>query len=380
MNRTKNGSKLLRMNAPMIRKYAELIAGYSIAAREGERILVEGNVAAEPLMKEIMISLLKRGCHPFLKPFFDDSLKVFLSNASQDQIGYLHGTELFEAGYWDASIRVRAPRIVKALSGVAPGLISCYNRKFRPVSDIMQRREAKKGWRWSLLLFPTAGLAGEAGMSQAEFEDYVIRTCKLDAADPAAEWKKLSAEQAGLIRRLEGIKGIRIESPDTDLSFAVKGRRWVNSDGKRNMPSGEVFTSPVENSVSGHIRFSFPGIHMGQEIRDIRLEFRKGRVISAKAARGEGLLKALLKADSGASRVGEFAFGTNRGANRFVKNMLFDEKMAGTIHLALGNSFSEAGGRNRSSIHWDLLKSMAGKSRIFADRRLIYENAELLID
>jgi aminopeptidase len=364
------------MKTSMIRKYAELIAGYSIAGRKGEKILVSGHVAAEPLMKELMAALLRRGCHPVLRPVFEDSQRYFLLNASRRQIRYLHPFLIGEARYWDASVMISAPRDIRTMAGVPAGLIADQSRTVRPVRDIQHRREAKKEWRWSYLLYPTQALADEAGMSLRQFERYVVETCKLDKPDPVLEWKALSRRQAGIVRLLDGTRKIRIVDRDTELEFSVKGRTWVNSDGRHNMPSGEVFTSPVETSVEGHIRFTFPGIYMGQEIGDIKLEFRRGRVVRAKAGKGEGLLRALLRTDPGAARTGEFAVGTNDGADRFVKNMLFDEKMTGTIHLALGNSFSEAGGKNRSAIHLDLLKDMRKGGKIFADTRMIYADGK----
>jgi aminopeptidase len=365
------------MNASTLRKYAELIAGYSISCRKGERILISGHVAAEPLMKAVMVALLRRGAHPVLRPVFEDASRPFLLNASLEQIRYGHAVTSLEARYWDATIFIRAPRNTRPMTGVPPRLIAEQSKAGRQVHDIQRAREASGKWRWSLLLYPTQALAEEAGMSLAEFERYVVRTCKLDRPDPAAEWRALSRRQAELVGRLDRTSRIRVTGGDTDLEFSVKGRKWVNSDGHRNMPSGEVFTSPVEGSLEGRIRFTFPGIHAGREIADISLEFRKGRVVRARAAKGEDLLKALLKTDPGAGRAGEFAIGTNQGADRFVRNMLFDEKMAGTVHLALGNSFAEAGGRNRSSVHWDLLKDMRKGGKIFADGKLIYQNGVL---
>jgi aminopeptidase len=215
-------------------------------------------------------------------------------------------------------------------------------------------------------------------MSLTEYEDFVYASCLINKKDPIAEWKKIRKEQERICNFLNKASKIRIVGEDTDLTFDAKGRKWMNCSGDKNMPDGEVFTGPVENSVNGRIRFTYPGIYMGREVEDISLVFKKGKVTRASAAKGENLLKELIKI-KGADRLGEAAIGTNYGITRFTKNMLFDEKMGGTIHMALGNAYPETGALNKSAIHWDILKDMKKNAEIYADNELFYKNGKFLV-
>jgi aminopeptidase len=206
----------------------------------------------------------------------------------------------------------------------------------------------------------------------------VYASCLINKKDPIAEWKKIHKEQERICNFLNKASKIRIVGEDTDLTFNTKGRKWMNCSGDKNMPDGEVFTGPVENSVNGRIRFTYPGIYMGREVEDISLVFKKGKVTRASAAKGENLLKELIKI-KGADRLGEAAIGTNYGITRFTKNMLFDEKMGGTIHMALGNAYPQTGALNKSAIHWDILKDMKKNAEIYADNELFYKNGKFLV-
>jgi aminopeptidase len=215
-------------------------------------------------------------------------------------------------------------------------------------------------------------------MSLEEYEDFVYQSCLVDKESPVAEWKKIHEEQEAICLFLNQTGKMRILGEDTDLTFSVRDRKWINCSGKENMPDGEVFTSPLEDSVNGTIRFTFPGIFVGREVEDIKLTFKKGKVVEASALRGDEFLQQILKIE-GADRIGEAAFGTNYAISRFTKNMLFDEKIGGTIHFALGDSYPESGGTNKSSIHWDILKDMNKDGEICADGKLFYKNGRFLI-
>jgi aminopeptidase len=241
---------------------------------------------------------------------------------------------------------------------------------------IFSERAGDGSLRWCGCQFPTESDAQEASMSLREYEDFVYGACLLDQADPVAEWKRISKEQEKWVEYLNSKREFRVVSQDTDIRIEASGRKWINCDGECNFPDGEVFTAPVESGINGHIAFQFPGIYMQREIEGIRLEVRDGKVIKATADKGEELLHSILSTDAGSSRFGEFAIGTNRGIRKFTRNMLFDEKIAGTIHLALGDADKEALGTNESSIHWDLLCDMNEDSKIYADGQLFYENGE----
>jgi aminopeptidase len=216
-------------------------------------------------------------------------------------------------------------------------------------------------------------------MSLAEYTDFVFGAGLLDHDDPVAEWRRIDAQQEKICDILNTKSDLRIVSTDTDISMSIAGRKWINCSGHENFPDGEVFTGPVEDTVNGHIRFSFPGIYAGKEIEDIRLEFKDGKVVKATAAKGEELLQALLETDEGARFVGELAVGTNFGIQNFTQNMLFDEKIGGTVHLAIGASYPESGGKNKSGIHWDMLCDMREGGEIYADGELIYRNGNFSI-
>jgi aminopeptidase len=246
------------------------------------------------------------------------------------------------------------------------------------LSEIFHKRVAEGKLKWTVLPYPISAQAQEGEMSIEEYEDFVYNSCLVDKKDPVVEWKKLHQQQDKICEFLNKTEQINIKGEDTDLTFNTKGRKWINCSGKENMPDGEVFTSPLEDSVNGTIRFTFPGIFVGREVEDIKLTFKKGKVVEASALRGNEFLQQILKIE-GADRIGEAAFGTNYAITRFTKNMLFDEKIGGTIHFALGNSYPESGGVNKSSIHWDILKDMKKDGEIRADGKLFYENGQFLI-
>jgi aminopeptidase len=230
-----------------------------------------------------------------------------------------------------------------------------------------------------LTLFPTHAYAQDAEMSLAEFEDFVFHACLLDGEDdPVDRWKAVSREQQRIVDWIAGKKSVHVEAPGTDLTMSIEGRTFINSDGKRNFPSGEVFTSPVEDTVEGHITFTYPASHNGRTVQGVKLRFEGGRVVEHSAEVGGDYLGAMLKVDEGASKLGEFAIGTNPGVTRITRNVLFDEKIAGTIHCALGNAYPNAGGTNKSALHWDIVTDMR-EGRITVDGDTLYENGEFVI-
>lgn len=244
--------------------------------------------------------------------------------------------------------------------------------------DIYHKRTSNGSLRWCGTLYPTYAYAMDANMSLREYEDFVFKSGYIDSPEPAEEWQKIHNEQQRLVDFLNTKKTIELRSKDTQLAFSVDGRQWINCDGTENFPDGEVFTSPVESSINGHIRFSYLAIYMNREVEDVRLTFENGRVVSAKAKKDEAFLNEIIKADEGSDRVGEFAIGTNYNIKRFTKNILFDEKIGGTVHIALGAGIGEAGGINKSSIHWDMICDM-NEGEIFADNTLFYKNGKWII-
>ncbi|MBA1336919.1 MAG: Aminopeptidase [Firmicutes bacterium] len=361
-----------------LKKLANLLVNYSLEIKEGEYVLIYGSTASEPLLKELYREIIRVGGHPEVLPIIEGAQEILLKNGSEKQLQFVSPLDRLIAEKYDAVIYLWGGYNTKALSGIDPNRIAMRSKSMRELADIRNEREEKGEYRWCGTQFPTHSDAQEAKMSLEEYEDFVFSSGHIDSDDPIEEWKNISKYQQRIVDYLNTKQEIHVVSNNTDLKMSTSGRKWINCDGKANFPDGEVFTSPVEDSVEGYIRFSFPGIFQGKEIEDIRLEFREGKVLNASAAKGEELLSALLNMDEGARRLGEFAIGTNSRITRFTRNMLFDEKIGGTVHAAIGFAPSGTGGKNRSGIHWDMLCDMKEEGRIYADGELFYRNGAFI--
>jgi len=358
-----------------IEKLAKLCVHYSVEIKPKEQVIIRGSELAFPLINEIYKECLLSDAYPLIMPNLDVTY-TFYKYAKEHQLKFVSPLYKFLYENIDVSINVWCQPNPKKLSSIDPSKIRMSAASRRELAEIFNKRAAEGKLKWVLLPYPINAQAQEAAMSLEEYEDFVYSSCLVDKEDPIAEWRKISQQQEKICEFLNQVSEIRIVGEDTDLTFNVQGRKWINSDGKRNMPSGEVFTAPLENSANGTIRFTYPGIYSGKEVEDITLTFKDGEVVKASAAKGEDLLQQILKID-GANRIGEAAIGTNYGITKFTKNMLFDEKMGGTIHIALGNSYPESGGLNKSAIHWDILKDMK-TGEIYADGKLFYKNGKFL--
>ncbi len=331
----------------------------------------------QPLLQEVVKEALQAGAHPEPLLSVAGLQRLLYAYGDDSQIAYVSPLYRYAVEHFDALLNIRSPFNVRELETVEAEKKKLALSAQGEVKSIFSRRAAEGRLKWTLCEFPTESQAQESGLSRREYEEHVFASCLLYDEDPSARWREVHDQQQAIVDRLRGKKQIRIVAPDSDLSFSVEDRVWINSDGRRNMPSGEIFTSPVEESVQGRIRFSYPGIFMGQEIEDIVLEVSDGTVVGWDARKGRDLLSQVLSLP-GANRLGEAAIGTNRGITRFTRNMLFDEKMGGTIHCALGSSYHETGGRNESAVHWDLLADMKEGGEIYADGELIYRNGEFV--
>jgi aminopeptidase len=360
------------MKDPRIVKFAEVLVNYSVDVKKGETLLVSGPPAAEPLLKEVYRAGLARGAHVIARLECEALDEIFYAAASEEEIDYLSPIPLFEAAAIDALIRISAASNTRALSGIDPRKQARRARAVKPMRDVILEK------RWCGTLYPTAAYAQDADMSLTQYEDFVFRAVFADKKDPIREWRGLSAMQDRLIKWLKGRKTVRVVGEGTDLSFSVEGRTWVNSDGKHNMPSGEIFTTPVEGSVNGEITYSFPAIHGGREVDGIRLVFRNGEVAEAHAKKNEEYLKAMIASDAGARIVGEFGVGTNSGITKFTKSILYDEKIGGTIHVALGESYAETGGKNKSALHWDMICDLRKGGEILVDGEVFEKDGKFL--
>jgi aminopeptidase len=359
-----------------VEKLAVLATEYCVPVSEGKKIGIIGNVTAAPLIQQVFKHVLLKGGHPEPRLILDGLDELLYIHASDKQLTFVSPFVKYFYSEIDAIIQIFAENNTRRLSNVPPKKLKERAAAGREVVEIHVKRHLKRGG-WTLLPYPTQGFAQEAEMSQFEYQDFIAKACFLDKQNPVKEWKKLSKTQEKIAQRLNEAKKLRFIGEDTDLKLNVDGRRWVNCDGHLNMPDGEVFTTPIENSAEGHIRFTYPGIYMGREVQDIVLTFKKGKVTKAEAKKGQDLLREIIKTDDGAEKIGEIAIGTNTGIDKFTKNMLFDEKMGHCIHLALGLAPPESGGKNQSSIHWDILKDMR-KGEIYADNELVYEKGKFI--
>jgi len=362
-----------------IRKLAEVLLEYSLNIKKGEKLAIVGDVTTFPLIKECYRGAIVRGALPQVMINSDELKEILLKRGSEEQVKYVpdHVKKLFQSV--DVFLGLFGGPNTRMLTNVNPEKLKLSAQGFSEINKLIFERVAKNELRWCATMFPNQANAQEANMSISEYEDFVYGAGHIDKEDPAIEWKKIETKQEQICKFLDTKKHIRIISKDTDLNMLTEGRKWINCCGKVNFPDGEVFTGPVEDSMEGYIRFSFPGIYGGREIEDIQLTFKKGKVIKGSAVKGEELLKQLLETDEGARLVGEIAVGTNYNILRFTKHMLFDEKIGGTVHLALGRSIPESLGKNQSAIHWDMLCDMKNGGEIYADDALIYKDGHFLI-
>lgn len=361
-----------------LNKLAQLLVGYSTEVKRGDYVLVGCEDVAEPWMREVVKEAIKAGAHveTILESHEVKNIKLKYSTEEQLQEEYfIQKSALEKADVW---LTAWGTRNTKVNSNIPAEKLQLAAKGAASWRKVYSERMGNGSLKWCGTQFPTHADAQEASMSIEEYEDFVYGAGLLDKDDPVAEWKRISKEQEIWVNYLNTKKELHIVSEGTDINVNIEGRRWINCDGKVNFPDGEVFTSPVEDKINGYITFSFPGIYMGKEIEGIRLEVKDGKVTKATAEKGEELLQKLLSIDEGASRFGEVAIGTNYGIQKFTKNMLFDEKIGGTIHMAIGDSMPEAGGNNKSNIHWDMLCDMRNGGKIYADGELFYEDGKFI--
>jgi aminopeptidase len=298
------------------------------------------------------------------------ALEILLKEGRDDQLQHIGVMEQVAIQEFEALLQLYSDENTHEMSGVDPERMALLQQARRPLTDTFSQRSARGDLNWSIAMFPTNAAAQDADMSLSDFEDFVYRVCFVDEGDPVARWRELADQQERLVQWLSGKHTIHVRGPDTDLTVSIEGRRFINDHGTKNLPGGEFFTSPVETSANGVIRYSHPANYSGRSVEDVRLRFKDGVVVEATAKLGQDFLEKMLGLDEGARRLGEFAFGNNRNVDRLTKNMLFDEKTGGTIHLALGQGFAEAGGGNESALHWDMLCDLRADSEIRVDGEL----------
>lgn len=358
---------------------ARLLTEYCVDVQPGDRVAVMGSTLAEPLMLALMREILRAGGHPHLMPGFPGSDFILYSAANDDQLAYISPQARLAFEEFEGLIQLFSSANTKSLNNIDPSRQRIRLTAQAGLMKTYMTRAANKEIKWAITMFPTTAHAQDAEMSLAEFEDFVYGTTFTDTDDPVGAWLRIHDEQERLVEWLAGKEHVEVNGPDVDLSLSIKGRAFINADGVDNMPSGEIFTSPVEDSMQGTVRFTYPAIQGGREVEGVELRFEGGRVVEASAVKNEAFLQEMLEVDEGARTAGEFAIGTNNRIDRFTKNILFDEKMGGTIHIALGAGFEEIGAKNVSGLHWDMICDMRNGGRILVDGDLFYESGKFII-
>jgi len=363
-----------------VEKLADLLVQYSIAAKPGQKIAIQGSTLAEPLLRAVYASVIRAGAHPMLLPTLPGLEETFFRLASDEQLEHVQPPFRLVVESYDGLIAILASGNTKTLSGIPPEKLARNQRATGEITRTVMKRHSEGTLRWVGTLFPTAAAAQDAEMGLEEFENLVYGACLPDFADPVGYWKRFSTWQQRLVDWLKGKKEVHVLGPDTDLRLSIEGRPFINCAGTANMPDGEVFTSPVEGSVEGKVRYTYPAVYRGREVTNVRLRLEKGRVVEARADRGEDFLVETLNIDPGARVPGEFAIGTNKGVTRFMRNTLFDEKISGTFHMALGASIPESRGTNLSAVHWDMVCDLRPGGEIRVDGELLHKDGKFAIE
>jgi aminopeptidase len=364
---------------PRVQKLAHLLVNYSLKLKKGQLVKIQGEPVVLPLIEACFREALQVGAYPYTDVILPRNQEAFLKYGSDDQFAYINPVSRADVTKMDAFIHIWGSENTRHLSGVHPDRQAKAQAGKKPLREKFFARIGKGEISWVGTLYPSQAEAQDAGMSLTDYTEFVFGAGHLNARDPFSHWKKIEKELNRLRRILKKFDHFHVEAPATDLRLRAKGRDWIPCHGTQNFPDGEIFTSPLEDSMEGVVRYSYPAVYIGREVEDVRLEFKKGKVVSESAARNQDYLTAMLNMDKGARRVGEFAIGTNYDIKQFTRNILFDEKIGGTCHVAVGNSIEEAGGKNKSSLHWDMVCDLRKNSRITADGTEIYRNGKFVI-
>ncbi len=366
------------MTDARVEKLAQILVDHSAEIQPGDRVAIEATTAAQPLVRALYSTILERGGYPYLLLELPDQDELLFNHAKDEQLDVVPIFRKLAYEQFESRIRIASSTNPRALSNVDPVRQRRRQKASASILETQMRRGADRSFKWVSTLFPTEGYASEAGMSLSDFEDFVYRACHADQADPVAYWNKVQSKQKKIVDRIEGHDQVVLRGPNVDLSLSIKGRKFLNAAGKANMPDGEVFTGPVEDSLNGFVRYSYPAIYSGVLVEGVELTFKDGKVIKAFAEKNQAFLMEMLESDAGARYVGEFAIGTNYEIDRFSHNILFDEKLGGSFHMALGAGYPETGSKNKSIIHWDMICGLQKDSEILLDGEVIYKNGKFV--
>jgi aminopeptidase len=353
---------------PRWKKLGELLVGFSMEVKPGEKVMIAmGEVETLPLVRGVYESVIKAGGFPQVQ-FLSESLRrVLLQHGSQEQLSWVPEIEAYGMEWADVYIGLRGASNLHELDAIPTDRLSLNQAAMGKVSTLRWQKT-----RWCLVRVPNAAFAQQAETDEETITEMFFNACLLDWPAQTATWRRWA-------QKLTGSRQVRLTGRGTDLSFSVEGRTWVAGDGKINIPDGEIMTAPVETTVDGVITFDFPGVLSGRLIPDIRLAWKKGRLVEATSSANQDFLRRVLETDAGSSTIGEFAMGTNMAVDRFCKDILIDEKIGGTIHVAVGRSYPECGGVNTSAIHWDIVKDIRQEGEVIVDGAPVLSRGKFLL-
>lgn len=361
-------------------KYAQVLVDYSTDVQKGDLVIIRAeSQEANELVKAVYKRVLGKGGHPVARTGSGNLGEVFLKNASDEQLDYIDPMTKLEYERADKFISIGAPLNTKNMARADLTKVARRGKATKALSEVLMKRSAEGTAKWVIADVPTNALAQEAKMSLDEYSEFLFKSCYLDLDDPVAKLKELDEKQTRWANYLNGVKKLHIVGEKTDITFNVEGRKWISCSGLNNYPDGEVFTSPVEDGINGEIYFDYPQNYRGNSAHGVHLWIENGIIVKAQAEQGQEFLNAMINMDEGSHGIGEIAIGTNDEIQEITGNILFDEKIGGAIHMAMGASYPETGGKNVSGLHWDLIKNMKNGGKIYADDKLIYENGKMII-
>jgi len=368
-----------------VQKFARVLVEHSTRIQPGDRVLIEATTAAEPLVRELYYQILEKGGQPHpqvgfpgMVPFIQEDL--YLTYANDTQLDFVPTFYKVAYDQFESRIRIHSATNTRGTSSINPVKAQRRGKAMSSITAAQMRRGAEGSFKWVTTLFPTDAYAQDAGMSLKEYEDFVYNAVHAQEDDPIAFWKSTEAGQQKAIDWLFGKSQVVMRGANVDLTLSIKGRKFMNSTGKYNMPDGEIYTGPVEDSVNGWVKFTYPAIYGGVAVEGAELTFHRGRVEQAKAEKNQDYLIKMLESDDGSRFLGEYAIGTNFDIDRFTGNILFDEKIGGTFHMALGAGYPETGSHNKSAIHWDMICDLRSDSEILVDDELFYKNGRFVFE
>jgi len=368
-----------------VTKFANVLVQHSARVVAGDRILLEGTTAAEPLLRELYIQILEKGGNPHLMvalpgtmPFSQD--EMYLTYAKDTQLDFVPTFYKMAYEQFEGRIRIHSATNTKGTSNIDPAKIQRRGKATSVITEAQFRRGGAGEFKWVTTLYPTEAYAQDANMSLKEYEDFVFGAVHTNEDDPIAFWKSVEQKQQSAVDFMKGKNQVILRGPNVDLTLSVKGRTFMNSFGTFNMPDGEIYTGPVEDSVNGWVKFTYPANYGGTSVEGAELTFSNGRVGTAKADKNQDFLLKTLESDAGSRHLGEFAIGTNFDIQQFTGNILFDEKIGGSFHMALGAGYPETGSKNKSAIHWDMICDMRTDSEILVDGELFYKDGQFVFE